>query len=283
MERRLVFKTIDHPAGKPNGQGLRETLLLDNPYAKTYRLTRVLTQSCGLEARLEVEGTNPVDLLAQIEAIPLQRQFVSGPGFGIAQSHQLQDSLGEPLVRMVLTHGVLKVDGLTVILKPSGVKNFAADIELITAPGDKIDLPEDLLAVLGWGWSPIRRDKEGWRSKMRMKGKQPGCSRTAEAKLAQVAAHLAQTLADPPRYFHQRFVLARWGVVFRRAIPVLTALGLLCSSLIMAQFDIEYAPSVQMILMNSPALLLVFAFSLQEMPRFEFPPLPKPPTALAWR
>lgn len=283
LDRRLLFKPIDHPASGPDDPGLREVLHLDNPYGKTYQLTRVLTQPGGLEARLEAEGTNPAELLAEVEAIPLQHQFAAGPGFRLARSYQLPEGRGEPLVRLVMTRGVIRADSVTLTLKPSEVKGFSADVELATPADDPIVVPEDLLAVLGWDWSPIRRDKEAWRGKLRLRGAQPGCSRRAEAKLALVAAHLAQTLAEPPARFHERHLGARWGVALRRAIPLLTAVGLLVGSAMLAQFDLDYDPVVRMMIMNSPPLLLAFAFSLQELPRFEIPPLPRASRAAAWR
>jgi hypothetical protein len=39
---------------------------------------------------------------------------------------------------------------------------------------------------------------------------------------------------------------------------------------------------MQMLILNSPPLLLVLVFGMRELPRFEIPPLPRPSNAPSW-
>ena len=250
IERRLAFKAIDHPAeadackvaGRapstdafeaseiatgapaPGGiaagartgpAGLRETLELENPEPGLFRLTRVLMRPCGLEARLETEGPHPDELLGRVESIAPQRQFRLGAGFLIAHSHRLEASAGTaprgaPAGSLILTHAVAQVAGLSLRLKAPTVKGSPADLELVAVNGGHIDLPEDLLAVLGWNWAArLSPGRDGWNSSLRLHGREPDRSREAELQLERSAEHLAQTLAEPPRRFHERLVRAR--------------------------------------------------------------------------
>ncbi len=97
LERKLVFKPVELPVGSADAASLTETLELDAS-SEAYRLTRKL--DCvthggdKLEARLEIEGENPADLLACVESISPDSQFRFGPGFRIARSYRLVRSAG---------------------------------------------------------------------------------------------------------------------------------------------------------------------------------------------
>ncbi len=88
VERRLLFRPIEHRDQATSSLNLRETLQLDNPEPGTFVLTRTLRLASGLRALLQATGPHPGELLARIETIPLPSQFRSGPGFLIAHSHQ---------------------------------------------------------------------------------------------------------------------------------------------------------------------------------------------------
>jgi hypothetical protein len=220
-------------------------------------------------------------------SIPPQRQFQAGMGFMIACSHQIAPpgtaTKGAIEIPLLLTQGVVQLKGLTFTLKMPTVKNFPAEIELDDKDGDLIKLPEDLIAVLGWDWAPLKRNKDGWSSKLRLRGKGADRTRRAEAKLEKAAWHLAQTLAELPRRFHERFVWARWWAVVRRTIPILTCIGVVAVGMVIPVNVFEDHPFVRMLLMNAPLLVIGFSFALQELSRIEIPPLPRPSKASAWR
>jgi hypothetical protein len=288
-ERRLQFKPVAHTELAAELAGLQEQLRLENPYAGFYRLIRTLQLPGRQEATLYTEGAQPAELLARIEAVAPARQFRWGEGYMIAQSYRLEPLAGAsrepsapPLIRLLMSVGVARAGGLTLVLTPSTVKGYPADIKLIVSADDDIKVPEDLLAVLGWNWAPLRRDQDGWNSRVRLRGNEDRRSQQAEVQLEAGARHLARTLAEPPARFHQRLRAARWGVVFRRAIPLLSFLLLFAGALAVPYIELAQESAIRMLIFNSPPLLMAIAFCLQELPRFEIPPMPRVP-GTAWR
>lgn len=55
--------------------------------------------------------------------------------------------------RMILLRAAAQFDGLTLLMKVPAVTGIPADIELKAVHGHARDLPQDLLAVLGWSWA----------------------------------------------------------------------------------------------------------------------------------
>jgi hypothetical protein len=232
IERRLLFKPLDHADETKTPSSLRETLLLENPKPERYRLTRTLRHPGGLEADLVVEGPDPGVLLDRVESIDPRHQFREKSAYTIARSYRLEASTGEAVdagspTRLILTRGQAHVEGLTLMMKAQTGRGMPAELELHAEEGDTIEMPEDMLAVIGWDWRRLVRVKVGWKSTLRLRGKEPDRSRDAEVKLTRTVEHLAETLAESPARYHERLVSARWNVAFRRAIPLLIGLGLI--------------------------------------------------------
>ena len=108
-------------------------------------------------------------------------------------------------------------------------------------------------------------------------------SADAEAKLLRTARHLAQALAEPPAAFHQRLLVARWGVTLRRGVPLVGCLLLLAAAAAVSKLELASDSVFRMLIFNAPPLLLVVFFSMREMPQIEIPPWPRALTAPAWR
>ena len=295
LERRLVFKPVLH-AGVSGSDAFSETLQLENPRAGFFRLTRVLRRADGLEATLLSEGADAGELLARVEAVPPRGQFRSGPGFEIALSQRIgaapvrrgRQADAAPL-RTQFVRGVARAGGLELVLKMSAVRGVPGELKL--SPVDPsasdgagvLDLPEDLLAVLGWDWVRLCPVKDGWTSRLRLRGHEPDRSRRAEERLLTAARHLAQTLAEPPARYHEQRVAARWGVVVRRGIPVLTFLGMILGIMALPRLGIPEGSPIRLLIFNAPPLLLAIGFCMQELPRFEIPPIPRRSAAAGWR
>lgn len=277
LERRVVFKTIEHPGVMDGAPPLREELVLENPRPEAYRLTRIVIHPSGLKARVEADGPDPGELLARIEAVPLARGFRSGGGYVMAESYRLDT--GE----LFLTSVVAEAGGLSILVKMPTVRGYPAEISLRSAPGESWELPEDLLAVLGWDWRPIEQKPDEWVGTLRVRGREPERSRRAEERLETTVAHLARTLAEPPRLFHERFARARWGVAFRRAIPLLVCIALLVGAAALSKLDIPQESALQLLIFNAPPLMMIAFFSFREIPRIEIPPLPRPSRKAMWR
>lgn len=288
--RRIVFQPREHPAAVPSAPAWTATLELDAGTEGRFVLRRRLVGPEGAAAILLASGPDPGALLARIDAVPPERHFGTGPGWRIARSYDttLPESVRAPHAAgelpLVLTQAQVQVDGLALmlVLPLPGLRGIAADLTLTPAPGPRPELPEDLLAVLGWDWARLIRSDAGWTSKLRLRGAVLRRSRTAEAALERAAAHLARVLTEPPRSFHDRHRLARWGVVARRAIPTLTALAMVVGALLLPYLTDPRKSGLWMALHYVPIGLLALSFKLQELPQFEIPPWPRRPREPRW-
>lgn len=248
--RRIVFRPRQLPgpttAALQSAPGdmpsCHETLTLDCPADNYFELRRTLTPADGpatcAPATVSASGPEPAALLARVDAVPVSQLFSAGPGWRVARSYdtELPSGVRQPCTAtaqppLVLGRAELQSGGLTLelIIKLPGLRSVPADLTLRPLPGpahnstELPELPEDLLAVLGWDWARLVRDKHGWTSKLRLRGPVLRRSRTAEQALDRVGAHLAHVLSGPPGRFHDEHRLARWGVVLRRGLPTLTA------------------------------------------------------------
>jgi hypothetical protein len=285
LERRLVFKPVDHPGTSPAMPELRETMQLQCWEGGRFELTRELAGADGVQARLEAHGAQPAALLAQVEAVAPQRHFSAGPGFVVWRSYRVATgkAASSDTPELLLTSGGVRVDGLILTLTLPAVRGVSPELVLQATDLEPLDLPEDLLAVLGWDWARLIRDKSGWKTRLRLRGDERRRTRGTEAALERAAVHLARTLSEPPSCFHDRLLAARWGVVFRRAIPSLTALCLIVAVAIVPRVAQVENPGRWLLLFHLPTALLALSFFLQELPQFEIPPLPRRSGAAGWR
>jgi hypothetical protein len=293
LERKLVFKPVELPVEMDGATALTETLQLSAGASGAYVLTRTLACTTEaedkLEARLEIEGKDPADLLASVDSIAPKSQFRFGPGFKIAKSYRLirgsgSTTSGAPVVQKVLSLMSARISDFVVTATTPKVKvDPEALIEIQPTAGEYKNLPDDLLAVLGWDWGLIGKRGEGWKSILKLRGREPERSRKAESKFDGMVEHLAQTFAEAPARFHERLVAARWGVVLRRAMPLLIGVGLIGAAAASSKFAIPDDSPIRMMMMNMPGLLMAFLFCRRRLPVIEVPPIPRASTAPAWR
>jgi hypothetical protein len=286
IARRLVFKPITIPGGAGAQLELTDTLQLECLEDERFVLERAITHSPAISASLQIEGHALDRLLADIDAIDAHGLFRVGPAYALACSYQLTPSNSgagatpaAPSLR--LTRAQLRVDDLTLALKMAVVKGYAAELEL--ASERPIDLPDDLLAVLGRDWACLSRTRSGWRGALEVHGNEPGRSQHAVDQLEVAAIHLARTLTEPPAQFQQRLKVARWQVAGRRSVPVLFLAGLMGAALAVPHLGLAQDSALWMLIFNSPPLLLVFGLWLREIPSFALPRPPKRLTAASWR
>lgn len=284
-ERQIAFKPVDHPPAADGAPPLREVLRLTSHGTGSHTLVRTLVADGGLHAQLqatlETTGKDPAELLARVQGVDLQRHFRQGPGWAMARSYRFEQYAGGGGTP-VLARGQVRFEPLTLGFEVSPVRGVSAELALTPAAGWRLPLPEDLLAVIGWDWARLVPNTDGWTTRMRLRGRGDRRSAAAERALDRVAAHLAQVFAEPPSRFHARFWLARWGVVLRRLIPTLTAVGLIVGTLLLPRIAPEQDPGFWLLLHYLPIGVLALAFMLQELPRFEIPPWPRPLRADRW-
>ncbi len=282
VQRIVVFKPLDLPADAPDAPVLREQLRLECRETGSYFLRRTLTHPNGLEATLEVGGAEPARLLERIEAMSALQPFQHEPGYELSRSYDLGWIDGADTPDPALSRALVRLEGMTLAFYVPPVSGSAGELSLQPAPGARPEFPEDLLAVQGWDWARLMAEDAGWKSRIRLRGKGERRTRAAERALLQVARHLARTLAEPPARFHERFLWARWGVVFRRLIPTLMAILLIGGALMLPRFTGTDNSGLWMALHYVPIGLIALSLSLQEFARFEIPPLPWRPRQERW-
>jgi hypothetical protein len=282
LQRRLRFRAVEHPAAVAGAPAWRESLRLEGSSEAWWTLTRNIERldlPAAPRAAVVSAGASPAALLAAVQSVDALRAFDSGPGWATACSYWLPPgSKAAP----TMTGGHARVGHLDLDMTVPSTSGVAASIVLTPPAPRALTLPEDLLAVLGWNWSPLQRAGDGWKTRVRLRRRDPGRTADAEAALHKAAAHLARTLAAPPARFHDLHRRARWGVVLRRFLPTLTALSLLVTVALLPRLGLESIEGPWVLLYHLPTLLLAAAFMLQEMPRFEIPPLPRRSAAGDW-
>ena len=188
-QRQLRFKPSVHPDLPSAGESLTETLTLDNPEPEHFRLRRVVSDEAGLSSTLEIEGPNPGELLEQIEAIEVGRQLVAVEGLHIARSYRLQPIAASERQsahwRLQLEQAEAQVEGVCLSLNAKTGPKMPAEIELRANHDQRLRVPADLFAVLGWEWRPMRRFVRFWRGSVRIAATEPERTRAIEAKLAE--------------------------------------------------------------------------------------------------
>lgn len=258
------------------------TLQLQQMDSGRWQLVRTLRHASGLVATLDTEGDDPGALLQRLDGVAPEQQLQPGDGFVCAFSHTLErSSHGGSTARM--TRAALQCDGLLLELPVPAVQGIAAEVMLRAPRGDLPWLPDDLLAVLGWHWSRLRRRQDGWHATLLLRGAGAVRSADAQAKLLATAQHLARTLAEPPAAFHQRWLRRRWAVTGRRAVPALVCLALIGGAAAVPQLGLADNSMAWMLIFNLPPVLMVAFFAMREMPTIEIPPLPRRPRAAGWR
>jgi hypothetical protein len=260
---------------------------LQCPEGGDFRLIRHLLPEAGPAATLTAAGADPGELLAEMRAIPAGRQYVRGNGYLASLAHAIEPGSGDPDGRLRFTRGVARFERfeLDVTLRKSRVP-VPADVTVralsggFEVPRDR--LPQDLLAVLGWPWTRLVARGDAWRGELRLRGRGLRRSRLAEAALHSAAAHLALTFAEPPARFHERLLAARWRVAGRRAVPLLLSVLLTAGTAAMPQLGLAADAALRVLLLMA-ALLGLLLLCIPEMPRIEFPPLPRRPEGASWQ
>lgn len=240
--------------------GWRETLSITPLGAGRWRLLRrAAPLAAPFEARLELDGPDPAALLARADAQPAATQWLRGEGWSAALHRR-----GERCTRVELHAGRAQLE-----LVPG---RRAARLVLggLAAP------PDDLLAVLGWAWSPLVAGGGAWRGSVKL-----GHAGLA-ARLRQAGDHLVRTLDEPPAAFHRRHARTRWLVAARRAVPLALWLALVALVAMAPELRADRASAQPLLMLLLPPALLALFVATSEAPRLELPPLPRASGAAGW-
>jgi len=278
-ERHLAFMPRTHAT--PLGT-LTERLELFDPVGRPARLVRTLTTPGGLSAQAEAVATSPAALVEAMETLTPDTQFASVAGTHIAYSYRLERPGDDRAWRAILRRAEARPGGVTLTLDTRPAPGALGRFELLREDGNPRDLPDDILAVLGLAWRPLRHARGGWSANVWIERREPGRSADAASKMQRSVAHLARTLAAPPARYHAEHVRARWGVFARRAGMLLLGLGVLAAAPLIMVLPVGDASTLRMLAFHLPPLLLVGLFTLRELPSLMPPPIPRRPREDAW-
>ncbi|MBK1722457.1 hypothetical protein [Thiocystis violacea] len=286
-ERKLAFKPRALEPTQELPIPLEERLVLEVPESGDPRLVRTLSHASGLTSQAVAVGADPAVLWERIQAVPSRRQFRVYADVPVARSYLIEavagdETAAEPAIRVLITQARARVRGINIEMKADRFVGHAVELRLTADAGTTLKIPEDLTAVIGWNWRPLREFISLWRGSIRVQPKEPRRTADIEHKIGQTITHLADTLDRPPADFHPRFHRARWRVSFQRGVPL--GIGLLIIALTPAIQWLDMADDsiLRMLIFHAPPLMLAGMFIMREMPRIEIPPIPRPLTQARW-
>lgn len=271
------------PQPLPDDTALHAALRLEDGARAGHRLVREIALPSGALAELQAEGDDAAELIARLDAVPAAAQWRRGDGWELALGQRAMPAGDDGVPRLVTAWVDVRLAGLQLRLTLPSVSGIVAEVEVHSPDGSIATLPDDLLAVLGGGWSSLWRLGDRWRGSFAAPRREPQRSEAALAQAERAADHLVRTLAEPPARFHERLAAARWRVAARRTLPLLAALGLVAASFVITSLDLARDSVWRMLIFNAPPILLALGVCLQELPRFEWPRVPRAPAIAAWR
>lgn len=290
-DRRLVFRPRALPSPRAGLPPLREELTLEVPERGDYRLIRGLSAPATgtappLSATLTALGPDLETLLEQMEQVSAERHFrlcegaVLSLSFRLGKGHRSATPIRAASPLLVQARAQVAGVALEVDVDPD--PGMPIRVRLRPPPGQRLQVPQDLLAVLGGGWRPLDELSSYWRSTLKVREKGPERSRVIEAEICRGVSHLTETLGDRPEGFHARFRRRRWRVTLLRAVPLLAALGIIAATPAVTLLPMGEGSVLRMLIFHAPPLMLIAFFVFKELPRIEIPPLPRPLRNSTW-
>ncbi len=287
--RRLDFQPIEVAARPGTHPALRSVLCLEVPLRQPARLTRHLEMDNGLTASVIAEGRDPEALIDAVEQIAPGRQFYSTQGVLVARSYRLGAPVGDAARRAVgrndpmvprLARAEAHIGSVTLQIAEDDARLL--DVTLTVDEGHRLDIPEDLLGVLGWPWRPLRQDDKGiWRGRLKPAAREPRRTVHLEQLIDAAVAHLIETLASTPAEFHLRHSQARWRVAFGRLLPLLGTVILSIAFVVIA-LALPKLTYIHILLQYVPIVGIVALSMMDKSLRLEIPPLPQPLQQPQW-
>jgi hypothetical protein len=283
----VVFRPVELP-GTPDGRPcLQSTLRLERPHRAKFRLVRTLEASDGQLATMTAEGDDPELLLAVVEQVDPDRQFHVLDATLITRSYEAQAWVADVRSRGSrhgapprLTHAEARLGPLR--MEAADGDGWACEVRLIAHEGGSVELPMDFLAVLGWGWRPLRPHAPNtWLSRVSVAKRGPKRTAAVEARLDRAVRHVVETISSSPLLFHPRHRSARWRAAFQRTLPLLYVAGLGLGLLL----AVLYLPKTRVyhMLLSKLSIVAVAAFVMRDRTyRVEIPGRPRPLDPAQW-
>jgi hypothetical protein len=292
-ERRLLFKPLEHPSPGEGLPALREDLALEVSERGNLRLTRTLTprvqdpERPPLSAEVTAAGEDPEVLLDQIEGLPLARHFARYEGVLVQRSYRMVPQDGRRGKRgqtwhSTLTHAKARVGDVTLEIDADRSQGLPIQVRLRAPAGQRLQIPQDLLSVIGRDWRPVDDYISHWRGTIRIAKREPVRTGDIEDKVRRTVSHLAETLSRPPAVFHEQYRRERWRASLQRAVPLLVGVGMIAATPLVRLLPMGEGSLLRMLVFHAPPLMLIGFFVFSELPRIEIPPLPRRLRQEAW-
>lgn len=251
------------------------------PVARSYIIA--VPAAAGLPSKAAATAGEAVDgLVDRVRSLRKEGDSSADLAAESAESGTSDEDDSAGLPRPIFVEAAARIADATLALKADRLGGPAVEVKLTVDPGSKLKIPEDLIAVLGWDWRPLREFVSYWRGGIRVAGSEPARTADIEHKLARTVKHLARTLQQPPQQFHDRFRRARWRVSFQRGIPLLVGLLILAVTPAVQFLRMDDDSILRMLIFHAPPIMLVGFFMMREIPRIEIPPVPRPLVYRDW-
>lgn len=274
MQREVAFRPIEHP---PIGRmpALVERLRLDCKAPGRFRLTRTLA-TASATARLDLDGVSPAALLRAMQSVHAARQLLIGDGYVVARhdrAHIASSTIPDASLPLRPVAATVRVGTAALHFSFPHVAGLSAALHLSAPRAQHDALPDDVLAVLGWDWSPLRLDDGRWRGSVRLRGRDLDDAATRVMRTA--ARHLARALAEGPRRFRERLAMRRIGVALRRALPTIAFALMGIEALFAHPLGLARWSAPSLLMVALPLSLLALYVLRSQDPRFELPRWPR--------
>ena len=285
-------------------------------------MSRVVVHGNGLVSVLSAIVDDLANAFAVFSQIPLSRQISITNEYVVARSYLLGPDFraGKPLAILQLRYVCAFVSGMQLRVDTSTGGGMPADVWLLPqgaaspylrdtlADGGDVPLdhraahrlrsnalvdhesrllpgiPDDILAILGAQWRPLRSRGDHWKGVLRELGKQEIRTARAESHIDEALNHLYGTLSQSPENYQALHSKARWRVYIRRLQPLMLFIGILMLMPISWFFVSNGAMSIHPLALGLTPLLMVgvVVLTAREIPVMEIPPRPEPLPATAW-
>ncbi|MFK7859498.1 MAG: hypothetical protein AB8B64_11765 [Granulosicoccus sp.] len=284
--------------------------------------SRILIHECGLVSTLTAVVSDLETAMDVFKQIPLSRQIrpnerhISAHSYTLEPDHRNSQDLAVLQLRFVCAQvaGIeLRIDTSTgggmpadVRILPIGqVSNYlretladGSDIPLDHRAAHKYrlkalerptttsmpKLPDDILAILGPQWRPLRYQGDHWKGVLRQLSKLESRTTRAEKFIDQALEHLSDILNTHPNSYQAVYGKARWQVYIRRLQPVMVFIGILALMPISWLFVSSGAMTIHPLALGLTPLLMVgvVVLTAREIPVMEIPPRPTTLPSSAW-
>ncbi|MFK8082010.1 MAG: hypothetical protein AB8B97_17120 [Granulosicoccus sp.] len=285
-------------------------------------LSRVLIHESGLVSTLSAVVKDLPSAIEVFNQIPQSRQIKIHENHFSAYSHTLEPDHhnGKDLAILQLRFVCAHVAGVELRIDASTGGDMPADVRVLPigrvsqylseslADGNDIPLdhrcahairlkaldtptrtsmpklPDDILAILGPQWRPLRYQGDHWKGVLRQLGKRNKRTERAEKYVANALEHLCEVLNTSPESYQTDHGKARWQVYVRRLQPVMVFIGILSLMPISWFFVSSGAMTIHPLALGLTPLLMVgvVVLTAREIPVMEIPPRPVMLSATAW-